>query len=301
MSIDAIINEVARSNRYIIDRANVLAAGGNDHLIARRVRMGWWEQIHSGVYQVGIRPMQWTDRLCAAIDAAGECAAVSHRAALILWGLEGIGSAPVEITVPVGSGPVPAGTIVHRTRRPIDDVSVVDGIRVTSVARTLLDACGCLPERVVLAAIDSAVRGRLVTPGGLVEMIRRKAGRGVKGTRMFRRLVSEYLDRQPTGSFAELSVLEGIDRAGVPRPVLQWEVVVADGSRYYLDFGWPDPMKAVEIDGWETHSSSTAHDRDLVRQNALLAMGIEIRRYSGRAVQRDLPKVVGEIAAFIAS
>lgn len=297
-SVDDRVREIASSNGFVIDRPRVLAVGGDDYFIARRIRMGWWKQLQDGVYQVGVRPLQWVDRLHSATEAAGRLGVASHRAALLMWGMEGIASAPVEITVPYEARPVPEGTIVHRTRRRVEIV-MLDGLRVTSVGRTILDCCGCLPRRTMMTAVDSAVRANLITPGGLVKTAREEAGRGVKGTAFFRSLVGEYLERTSTGSKAELDVLEGITKRRLPTPVIQWEVMTPAGNRYVLDFGWPNSMKAVEIDGWETHSSSTALERDLARQNELLALGIELRRFSGRTVHHKLDAVLDKIAQFL--
>jgi very-short-patch-repair endonuclease len=58
-------------------------------------------------------------------------------------------------------------------------------------------------------------------------------------------------------------------------------------------------MRIVEVDGLGVHSTADQLHNDLVRQNALMAMGWEVRRFSARAVRRDPQGVIAEIVAFI--
>ena len=82
----------------VVTRAQVLEAGGTDAMIAARLRASWWEPIHAGVYRRGPRSGQWLEELDAALKAAGPRAAVSHRAAFVLWGLDGLTARLREIT-----------------------------------------------------------------------------------------------------------------------------------------------------------------------------------------------------------
>jgi len=152
---ELLVNDAARLNYGLTDRATVLALGGTDRIITSRLQGGQWSQIHPGVYLIDVTPLSWHGRLRAATLAAGEAALASHRAALVLWGMEGISSAPLELTVPVGRLPKPEGVIVHRTRRPIPP-AVVEGIPVSSAERTILDAAWALPPLIVEQAYETS-------------------------------------------------------------------------------------------------------------------------------------------------
>ena len=71
--------------------------------------------------------------------ACGPDALASHRTAAALHALMRLSWRTIEVTVPRQRKPRP-GIIVHRSRvlHP-EDVAVVDAIRVTSVARTIVD------------------------------------------------------------------------------------------------------------------------------------------------------------------
>lgn len=265
----------------------MLSAGAHEDAIRRRVSSGRWLRVQAGVYQLDHRPSAWKDRLMAAVLAAGEDAYVSHRAALVLWGLDGISSAPVEVTVPHSHGPVPNGTIVHRTRRAVDGTTLED-IPVTSIERTLLDCASVLPEIVITKAVESALRQRLTTMDRLYDFLREVGGRGVKGTVRLRRVLNNRVSDTPTGSGAETEALYLMRRAGgIPEPVLQHRFVAADGTPIVPDFYWPPRDKAIEIDGVDAHDSADKLDHDLLRQNKLMDLGVELRRFSARFVRRD--------------
>ncbi|MFZ0015146.1 MAG: DUF559 domain-containing protein, partial [Acidimicrobiia bacterium] len=267
------------------------------HLIASRLDRGLWTRLHDGVYQVDRRPPEWEDRLAAAVLACGPSAAASHRAALVVWGLDGIRGAPLEVTMPFGNLGFPEGVIVHRTRRPWDRVEARQ-IPVTTVERTLLDSGALLPDRAVGKALDSALRMGLTTMEGVQQTLATEGGRGVRGTRRLRRVMSDRSYDVATDSGAEFDILHHMKLAALPPPELN-HVLFPRGDRRIPDFFWPDKAKAVEIDGVDAHSSADKLDDDLERQNAIMDLGIEIRRFSARRVRRDPDGVVRDIAHFL--
>lgn len=287
-----------RSGSSFIPRDEILNAGGTDRMIASRIQRGLWTSPHAGVYRLGPEPSSWLERLDAAVVAAGPSALVSHRAAYVLWGLDGIDTQLVEITVPYECAPVPSGVIRHRTRREMAR-EIVQGLPATSVTRTLLDSARYLPLPVLVKGIDSALRRELTSVPRLWETARDEGGRGVPGAGRFRKALAHIDDSGTTGSPAEAVILLEMKRHGIPEPSPQWEVVTPSGRRYLVDFGWPDFMKGVEIDGLDAHSGSENLERDLIRQNDLMDAGVELRRFTARRVRNDPEAVVEEIRRFL--
>lgn len=249
------------------------------------------------MYQIDGRALDWETHLQAAVLACGPNALVSHRAALVLWGLDGISRAPIELTVPYDSRPIPDGVVVHRTRRPQESAET-RGIAVTTVERTLLSCSGQLSPIVVGKALDSAIRKGLTDLDLCYDVLAAKGGRGVKGTRRFRWVLMERIHDISTGSGSEYELLYHMQMALLPRPELQHELFI-DGERRVPDFYWPALGKAIEVDGVDAHSSADSLDDDLVRQNRLMDLGIEIRRFSARRVRRHPDLVVSEIRKFL--
>lgn len=289
--------EMASRRRFMITRRELLAHGASEGFVKYQVGAGHWCQIHPGVYQVDRRPLTWESKLMAAVLACGPHAVISHRAALVLWGLDGIKTAPIELTVKYSALPIPDGVVVHRTRR-LQDVAEVDGIPVTSVERTLLDCSALLPRLIVGKALDSAIRRSLTDIDGVYDMLVERGGRGVRGTRTLRWVLRERLHEIATGSGSEFELLYHMQMAFLPRPELQYPLWPANGRRV-PDFYWPERHKAVEVDGVDAHSSADRLDDDLKRQNELMDLGIEIRRFSAREVRRNPKGVVEEIRQFL--
>lgn len=294
---DEAIYEIADGQRQLISRSEILEVGGSDGAIRWKLRKGSWRTVQPGVYQVDRREGDWESRLLAAVLAAGVGSSVSHRSAFRLWGLEGIETRMVELTVPYAHRPVPAGVTVHRTRRPVTWV-IRDGIPVTTVERTLLDCSAMLPRIVIGKALDSAIRKKLTTVDDVYDMLVAKGGRGVKGTKRLRWVIQERIHDTATGSGSEFELLYHMQMAFLPRPELQYPLF-PDIGRRVPDFYWPALGKAVEVDGIDAHSSADKLDDDLKRQNDLMNIGIELRRFSAREVRRNPEAVVAQIRQFL--
>lgn len=299
-SLDDEALQKGRKQRHLVTRPQLIENGAHTDSIRRRVRTDKWIRVQAGVYQTDHRPQVWTDRLMAAVLAAGPDAFASHRAAHILWQLDGISSAPVEITVPHDHGPVPVGTIVHRTRRSIEGTAL-DDVPVTSVERTLLDCASVLPPLIVAKAVESALRKRLTSVEALYRFLRELGGRGVKGTRRLRWVLDDRVSDTPTGSGSETEALLHLRREGIAEPALQNRFIARDGSPIVPDFYWPQLNKAIEIDGVDAHDSADRLDHDLRRQNKLMDLGVELRRFSARFVRREPEQFVYEVKRFLGS
>ena len=299
-SLDHAVSSAAADNRNLITRAVILGDGFSDEHVDVRLQRGSWQRAHAGVYLLGAASLDWRGRLLAAALAAGDGSAAAYRAGIVAWGLDGLRSAPIELTVPYTHGPVPEGVIVHRSRRPIESV-MVDGVPVTPIERTLVDAASCLPWLVVEKAMESAVRRQLTTPARIEQFLAEECGRGVRGTRKLKRIMADRPAGGPAGSGGEVELLHVVRRMGVEPPVRQFVIALPDGSRAIIDMAWPRRRKLVELDGLDTHGSADALDNDLERQNTLLDLGWELRRWSGRAVRRRPHEVAARIVAFLAA
>ncbi len=287
----------ARGRYGFLDRATVLGLGLSDATVTRRIRDGALERSAAGVYQFDATEPSWEARVFRAILSAGPDALASHRTAGALWGLDGVNRNVIEVTVPYTEGPVPMGFLVHRTRRVLQGVAI-DSIPVTSIERTVLDLSAVLPDSILEKALMSALRENLTTADRIAAVITEQGGRGVRGTKKVRRVLARVGDGVP-GSPSEVDVRRLIRAAPIPSPECQLQIELPGGGNAYPDFAWPDRLKIVEIDGLEAHRSGDALHNDLRRQNMLLDLGWQIRRFSARAVRRDPNGVITEIVRFI--
>jgi hypothetical protein len=298
--LDFRLNEIAARNHRLLTRAVVLGAGGTDQLIHDRLGRGQWSAIHPGVYLVGVGPLHWIEKVAAARLAAGDGATASRRAALLLWRLDGIVAAPVELNVPFGRRAAPVGAIVHRTRR-IEPTSIVDGIPVTSVEQSLLESAVEVPPVVTEKAFASAWRRNLTSPEKCERYLEHHGGRGRQGTSRLREVLAIYAGagRAP-GSDGEVAFLRVLRAAGIEEPVRQFVVDLGASSKATIDFAWPLRRKLVEFVSLRAHAGSRALAADTLREDDILAAtGWELRRFAPETLRRHPEEVARRVRRFL--
>ena len=96
-----------------------------------------------GVYAVGHTALAPRAHAMAAVLAAGAGAVLSHVSAAALHGIRPSASSRHDVTV-ADRRRGPSGVRVHHAALPPGDVTVVDGIPVTTIERTLLDLAAVL-------------------------------------------------------------------------------------------------------------------------------------------------------------
>ena len=149
------------------------------------------------------------------------------------------------------------------------DVTTLDGIPVTTVARTLIDLAGCVEPHVLEEALDDALRRGLVRVAQLRRRLDASGRAGRRGTRLLGEMIEVRAGngRVPESVF-ETRLSRVLRAAGLPAPVLQHGV-----GKYRLDFAYPALHVAIEADGFRWHSSRARWDRDIERRNALAVLG----------------------------
>ena len=291
------IVSVAAGQHGLITRRDARDLGATDHEIRWRLNVGRMEEPHPGVYYLNCTPATTRTRILSAVMAAGPDAVASHRTAGLLHGFDGIFGNPIDVTVPYSESPEPEGVILHRTRRPLDPV-IVDMIPVTSVERTVLDLARIFGDRSIERVTASALRKKVTTPERLDAFIGLRGGRGVGGTRRLRRVLGLVADDM-SGSVAEVDMRRLLLEAPIPSPIQQLQIRLPNGSHAYPDFAWPDRMRLAEVDGLDAHASPEQLTHDLDRQNQLMELGWEVRRFPAQMVRRDPLRVVTEITRFV--
>jgi len=294
---------VARRQMALFTLDQALEAGFSLRQIQQRRETGCWDQVHAGVYRVAGAPDSWQQRLLAACLAAGCGAVASHRSASQLWGLTRDSGVEAEIWVLCGHDHRLDGVVVHR---PSDltagAITRKDGVPVTTAVRTLVDLGGVQRKPQVEGALDVAVSRRLVTLDGVRAGLDLVARRGRRGAGVLRSL----LDERSAADGAAESVLEArtlrlCRRQGLPEPVCQHEVYAGRRLVGRIDFAYPEHRVAIEVDGYESHTSLQAFRRDRDRQNRLVAMGWTVLRFTWDDVVHDPTRVARAITNVLGS
>jgi hypothetical protein len=271
--------DLARRQLGLFTRRQANLAGLSNPSVSRRVVRGGWTRVLPCVYRAASTPESWRQRLRAACLWAGEGAVISHRTAARLLGLEGLPpmrpEEAIELTVPFGRRLKAPGFVVHQSRKlEPKDRKTIDGIAVTSLARTLVDVSAMLDDRRLSVALDSGLaRHRSIDIGFLRREHRRLATRGRKVSRALGRL----LEARAPGAIHLDSALERrfsalIKGSGLPEPAPHYEVVCG-GRCVEVDFAYPRARLAIEIDGASVHLQRRVWERDAERRAVLAAAG----------------------------
>lgn len=291
--VEAAVLRLAEGQLGLLRRDQARAAGMSTRQIGYRVSTSRWVELLPGVYRVGGAPRSWRQRVRAAALWAGRDYALSHRTAASLWSFSRYGEGPVELLV-TRNARAPDGCVVRRVPSlSFHDVRTLDGVRVTSRVRTLLDLAQTETEADLRAALDEALNRRWLTLDQLeAELEKRSHGRGLG---VLRELVHRYRGGDgPSESELEARVLELLESAGLADVERQRRVVVA-GRLRRLDFRLPGTPVVIEADGYAWHASLESFEKDRARRNALTAHGYRVLHWTWSAVHERPEALVREL------
>jgi hypothetical protein len=271
---DVAVARLAERDWGVLSVGELRACGLTDREIALRVAGGRLHRKHRAVYAVGHSSVALQGRFLAAVKACGRGAVLSHLAAAVLWGLLEWDHRDVDVTVRRSGTRMHAGIRAHRTAE-LDrgDWTRVQGIPVTSPARTLLDCAAVLDDRSLRRAVREAQARGLVTTAELVQILGRLRPR--RGSRKLARIVAT--GPAPTRSVLEDTVLDLLLRGGFAHPDVNMPLLL-EGRRVVPDFRWPEQRLVVEADGAAWHDHKLAREDDAERQALLEAHGDRVVR-----------------------
>jgi hypothetical protein len=291
--VDAAIAALAKRQHGIVARGQLTDLGLGRGAIEHRVRCGRLHPLHRGVYAVGHRALRREAWWLATVLAAGPGAALSYRSAAELWGMRYGSRARVEVSVPRHRRST-ARIEVHVVEMQPDEVTVHDGIPVTTPARTLLDLAAVVPPQHLKAAFEEAEVRRLTSPTSLDALVARHQKR--RGTATITRILQEHHDRGqsiPT-SLLERRFLALLDAHGLPRPEINH---LSDHGE--LDATWHEKRLVVECDSFATHGTREAFERDRAKDRALQVAGWRVIRLTWRQLIDDADVVARQIGALM--
>jgi hypothetical protein len=316
-SPDSKLWRLARAQWGVFSRAQALTVGLARGAIAARLANGSWVAVFRGVYRAASTPESWHQRLMAACLSAGDGAVASHRTAAKLHGLEGVSQwiaanrdgsgrvseayhrGAIELTVPAGRRVRVPGLLVHRSRALArDDRSAIEGIPVTSLARTLVDLSATLDERHLCMALDSGLaRHRHIDVRMVRRVLRRLKTKGRPGTKAFGRLLDARApDAVHLDSALERWFLAALRRARLPKPAEHYDVV--EGGRHLaeLDFAYPRERVGIELNGASVHRRYAVWERDQERLSDLAAAGWRILPVTWAQLRANEAAVMARVA-----
>lgn len=288
-TVDERIAAMGTRRHGVVTRAELLAAGVTPKQIRARVGRGTLLREYRGVYRVGHRARSTKATYLAAVLAVGNGAVLCGRAAAYLWGLMK-GEPPSPEVIGVTERQI-EGLSTRRARR-LDprDTAVVDGIPVTTVARTLVDLAAELSaEALARACHEAGVRYRTTPRDVLTVLARRPRSRGAAN---LRRIVEG--DIPVTLSTLEARFLKLLESDGLPLPATNR---MAGGRR--VDCRWPRHRLTVELDGYRFHNSRHSWEQDRRREREARARGDDFRRYTYGDVLENQESMLAELRSVL--
>lgn len=260
-----------------------LAAG----MVTRRTLASRYRMVYRNVYlqnDVGLTPER---QAVAAWLWSERNATVAGMSAAALHGSQWIDSdLPAEL-IRTEACDV-AGIKIHRTKLRDDEICVVQGMPVTTPARTAFDLGRRAPLETAIIRVDALANATGLKPDDVGRLAENH--RGARGIVQLRR-VTELMDGGAE-SPQETRVRLLLFAAGLPKPETQIVVVDECGSFVgRVDMGWEEWKVAVEYDGPQHWTDPSQHAKDVDRLHELAAQGWLIIRVS-RDLLRYRPHVV---------
>jgi very-short-patch-repair endonuclease len=294
--VDDAVAAISERQAGALARWQAFEAGASAKVVRDRRRSGTWVDRGDGLYTLRGVPETHLTRLWLACLAPGAGAVVSHEAAADLHGIATFRPGPAMVTVPHATSRLDHLATVHQSRRLYPEhVTLFDGLRVTTIARTLIDLAALYRRGRMEIAVDDALASRKLSLGDLCATFDDLASRGRTGTRLMRAILE---DRQPgyiaPQSVAESMLLRVLRLGGLPRPVLQFPhpSPLIDG---FVDGAYVAERILVEADGRRWHTKVRDIDRDHERDHAANLVGWDTYRYSWDDLTKRADWVVDQL------
>jgi very-short-patch-repair endonuclease len=222
----------------------------------------------------------------AALLACGTGSALSHTAAGAVWRFRTAELLPIHVTTTSQRGRKQRNLVIHRARLGPRETMRVDGMTVTTPARTIVDLAAILKGRPMHEVIERAQDLHRFHRAEI-----RAAANGRPGTKQLRDLLDLLApDADNARSHLERVFLAVVRKAGLPRPKVNHPI--AEKKR---DFVWVDQRLVVEVDSHQYHSSKEAMRIDRRRDRELTALGWRPARFTYEEVAFEPEQVTIEL------
>ena len=253
--MDEIFAAIAASQGGVVMRSQALAAGYTEAEIDRRRRQKLWVPIRRGayveraVYAAMTREQLHVALVHAAVRSLAKPAVVSHVSAAVLRGMPswGLDLSLVHVTRgDLHSPRIEGGVHHHAGELRNDDLEQIDGIWVTSPARTAIDTARVTEFEAAVVVTDALLHRGLVDRGTILDRL--ESMRDWPGTCNAGR-VAEFADGR-SESVGESRTRVAFELVGLPRPDLQRLITTPDGKIVgRSDFLFDELWTIGEFDG----------------------------------------------------
>jgi very-short-patch-repair endonuclease len=215
-----------------------------------------------------------------------------------LWKLPGFRREPIEVTNRFGKGrrQLPDGRR-QSCLLPAHHITVVDGIPVTTVARTIFDLMALVTAKKAERALDNALAMGLTNIASLERMLQELGEHGRHGTARMRDLMADRGEGYvATESELEARFVSVCDRHGLP--IGRRQVTLIAGR---VDFLLQPGAVVAELDGRRNHTALLDREVDAARDAKLVAQGFGVLRITWKRLTRHEADVVADLRAALSA
>lgn len=293
--LDHDLAAVARRQHGVVTTHDLRRLGVTAHEVRTRLESGAWLRLNDSAVAVAGAPATWGRAVTAALAAmpgtvlSHACAARAHR----FRGFERCGE--IVLLGDLGEYHRLRGATVRRTRLlPDSHVTTVDGLPVTTIARTLIDLGADVLDGRLQRLVEDQLSARRVTWTELDDAFSVLAARGRPGIGRIRRVLGAIEGSPPTESELERRFLRVLQRHGIDAPAMQVREPWSERELGRVDGMHADRRIIVELDGRTFHARTDAFERDRRRDQLALVEGFRTVRFTYRQVL-DEPGHVADV------
>ena len=296
----ASVPELGARQHAVFTLAQLQALGLTANAVHKRATTGQLFRIHRSVYALVPRSLLSREGWwMAAVLASGRGAALSHRSAAHLHGLRPTSRKWIDVIVPGASARNVGGVEVHRSVTLAEpDVTVVNSIPVTTLARMMLDLAAVVDQRAVERVIKEAGLRGMFDLGAVNDQLQRNPKH--PGAPRLRAALGPDRAGLTDSELEELFVSVWWP-TGLPRPQTRFHIDPGDGGLLICaDFAWPQARFDLELDGRRYHASDRRRQSDYRRDQRLKRAHWEVLRVGDDQLNDEPDSVVTIVWALLA-
>lgn len=276
----AILAARAERRYGLLTLDDLAAAGIGQREVRRWTALGRLELEVRGVFRIGGCPPTTEAAILAPILTHDVGVWASHLTAGWLHEGPGLGRpGRVELTrLSTTSNQRTSATVHRTTSMPAHHTTVVRGIPVTSLARTVFDLAPMLGEQRLDRFVEAAIRTDRCTVGSLYRVLEDLGGKGRAGTSAMRAVLGER-GRTYVPTESELDLLGRAVLASVDG--IEWQVPMSDERGYIrrVDGLHRAAGLVIEWDGAEFHDRADQRRLDADGDARLHRLGLAVLRF----------------------
>lgn len=267
------------------------ALGISTHAIYERCQPGGpWQRIEPNLILLTDEPPNRTQRIHAALKAAGRDAVLTGVDALKLHGMSGARlQSPVHVLVPARRRQpgLVDGVLFDRTHQ-LPDPLHMNGFPVAPLPRATVDTARRTKTADLVETVlaETIYKGK-ITPATLRDELDRSAA---KGLALPRRKLAEIDDK--VRSIAQGWAKRLVQQSGLPMPEWRVPITTPNGSHVATtDAWWDEVALAWEVDSYAFDLSPTDATAALTRAARLTASGVLVVHTSPTQLREEPSKV----------